>query len=1249
MRILYTLTLLLISILLANYAMAYDFSAVCSTGQTLYYGITNEEPYTVKVTHENSSSPYYSTYPTGDLEIPESVEYNGITYSVISIGMDAFYGCSELTSVAIPNSVTIIDRYAFQDCSSLTSVRIGNSVTEIGEKAFYNCSGLISVSIPNSVTYIGTAAFYGCSSLTEPLYNANCFAYFPCGYATEYAIRDGIKQIAGEAFFDCSDLTDIIIPNSVTSIGDAAFSYTGWYTAQPDGILYMAGWCLGYRRAAPTDTLNIEEGTIGIADNAFSNCSELTSVTIPNSVKYFCRYAFYDCSGLTSVNYAGDIAGWCGISFEEYYSNPLYYAHNLYINDELVTDLVIPETISEINDRAFNNATCLTSVYFPNVITSIGSEAFSGCSGLTGDLIIPNSVTSIGKSAFSNCAGITSVTIYNSVNSFGSGAFSRCSGIISFRYIGSLSEWCGIDFYDISANPLWNADNFYVNDELVTDLVIPDDVTEIKNYAFSGAECFVSLTISNSVSRIGTRAFFYCTLAGDLTIPNSVTSIGEEAFARCSSLNGTLTIGNSVERISNGAFDYCENIAGINIGANTPPVLGENCFTETTYNSATLWTPCSLDETYRNNSQWGQFTDIRNDTTDLVLTVQTADANMGSVTGSGSYSCETETTITATPSTGYRFVSWNDDNTENPRTVIVTSDITFTAGFRAIHTITASAGEGGSIDPNGDVTVDDGENQSFTITANEHYRIASVLVDDVDASEQVVNGVYTFEHVSADHTINATFEEKPIYTISVLSNNDAYGSASGGGTYEEDTQVDIAATPYAGYRFVSWDDDNTENPRTIIVTSDSTFTAVFRAIHTITATAGEGGSIDPNGDVTIDDGENQSFTITANEHYRIASVLVDDVDASEQVVNGVYTFEHVSADHTINATFEEKPIYTISVLSNNDAYGSASGGGTYEEDTQVDIAATPYAGYRFVSWDDDNTENPRTIIVTSDSTFTAVFRAIHTITATAGEGGSIDPNGDVTIDDGENQSFTITANEHYRIASVLVDDVDATEQVVDGVYTFENVVENHTINATFEAIAYTITVLSSNDAYGSVSGGGTYEEDTQVVITATPYAGYSFISWNDDNTDNSRTISVTSDSTFVANFTKCEITYAIDTIAQNFVTVGDHTFYSTGRYSFEIRHENNCDTIFDINLTVLAEPEPFIIEPNPAKSFVNIHSDEFISFVEIYSSTGQLALHKEVNSNFAECDVESLVPGIYIVRLHGEAGNPPSIQRFVKE
>ncbi len=235
--------------MLSLHAMAYDFSYT-HQGTTLYYNITSDN--TVDVAGDNSVS--------GAVVIPSSVTNNGTTYSVTSIGYSAFYSCSGLTSITIPNSVTSIGTYAFWRCSGLTSITIPNSVTSISEWAFYECSSLTSVTIGNSVTSIGDMAFEGCSSLTS------------------VTIGNSVTSIGYRAFYECSSLTSVTIPNSVTSIGQDAF-----YN------------CIGLT------SVTIGNSVTSIGGYAFYNCSGLTSVTIGNSVTYIGYEAFYNCSGLTSI------------------------------------------------------------------------------------------------------------------------------------------------------------------------------------------------------------------------------------------------------------------------------------------------------------------------------------------------------------------------------------------------------------------------------------------------------------------------------------------------------------------------------------------------------------------------------------------------------------------------------------------------------------------------------------------------------------------------------------------------------------------------------------------------------------------------------------------------------------------------------------------------------------------------------------------------------------------------------------
>ena len=327
----------------------------------IYY-VLNSSSKTVSVTYTGTTSDYNpsSTAYTGSITIPSTVTYNSITYSVTSIGGSAFYGCSGLTSVTIPNSVTSIGGSAFYGCSGLTSVTIPNSVTSIGEDAFQNCIGMSSVTIPNSVTSIGSGAFSGCSgltsvtigssvtsigyyafsgcsSLTSITLNANDivsktytsygsnlrtifgsqvkeyvlgddvkgigdWAFYKCSGLTSVTIGNSVTSIGSSAFSGCSGLTSVTIPNSVTSISGSAFSGTAWYNNQPDGLVYAGMIAYKYKGTMATGTkITLEEGTLGIGESAFSGCSGMTSVIIPNSVTSIGDKAFQFCSRLEEV------------------------------------------------------------------------------------------------------------------------------------------------------------------------------------------------------------------------------------------------------------------------------------------------------------------------------------------------------------------------------------------------------------------------------------------------------------------------------------------------------------------------------------------------------------------------------------------------------------------------------------------------------------------------------------------------------------------------------------------------------------------------------------------------------------------------------------------------------------------------------------------------------------------------------------------------------------------------------------
>lgn len=405
---------------------------------------------------------------------------------------------------------------------------------------------------------------------------------------------------------------------------------------------------IGYGAFAHCHKLNsvvIPNSVRTISSYAFYHCEKLKTITIGNSVESIEGSCFYKCDVMESVNIS-DMTAWCKIKFASQVSNPLSQAHNLYLNGELVTDLVIP-----------------------NTITSVEQYAFTGCSALT-SVVIPNSVTSVGYAAFKGCSQLASVTMDKSVSNIGADAFEGCKrGKV---FIPDLESWCKINFSNAESNPLLGG-YLYVNNSNVSTLEIPNTVTSIKQYAFCysrfnsvnipnsvtsigtsafgwcsnlktaaignsvktiGDEAFrycsnlttatignsvvtigknafsdcrtlSSVSIPNSVTNIGSRAFYSCPLTS-VVIPNSVVSIGDEAFRYCSKL-ASATIGNSVSSMGTSVFAGCTSLADIYCLKKTPCTISANVFDNLNYNNSTLYVPTGAKENYKSTNYWSKF------------------------------------------------------------------------------------------------------------------------------------------------------------------------------------------------------------------------------------------------------------------------------------------------------------------------------------------------------------------------------------------------------------------------------------------------------------------------------------------------------------------------------------------------------------------------------------------------------------------------------------------------------------------
>ena len=522
-----------------------------------------------------------------------------------------YYIPDSLKTVTVTGEVS--DK-AFYNCTSLESVIIGDSVTSIGSEAFYNCSSLTSVIIGNGVTTIDDSAFEYCTSLESVI------------------IGNGVTTIGDSAFRNCTSLTSVAIPDSVTTIGDYAFSgctslvYTEYANAYYLGNSTNPYLVLIYADESAS-SVTIHSSTRIIYTSAFAYCTSLTSVAIPDSVTTIGDYAFWGCTSLESV-YITDVAKWCNISFG-YYANPLSNGANLYLNNDLITDLVIPEGVTTIGSSAFEGCTSFTSVTIPDSVISIGKGAFSGCSSLV-SITLP--FVGHGKSESTASASTLFGYIFGS-SSYNGGVETRqdyksvpdcvdCSDYYAIYYIPSTLRYVTITGGNILQGAFYNCTN-------LESVIIGNGVTAIGSYAFYNCTSLTSVTIGNGVTSIGSDAFSGCSSLTSITIPfvgglktatsasssslfgyifgtssytggtateqsygsgsetyyiptslKSVTVTGGNilyhAFYNCTSLESVI-IGNGVTTIGDSAFEYCTSLESVTIG-NGVTTIGYGAF-----------------------------------------------------------------------------------------------------------------------------------------------------------------------------------------------------------------------------------------------------------------------------------------------------------------------------------------------------------------------------------------------------------------------------------------------------------------------------------------------------------------------------------------------------------------------------------------------------------------------------------------------------------------------------------------------
>ena len=537
------------------------------------------------------------------LDIPAVVIIDGEECRVTSIGDCAFYNCTDLISLTIPEGVMEIGSGAFYNCCNLASIDIPESVTKIGGYAFQLCTSLVSVVIPGGVVTVGDGAFWSCYNLLsfeskgevelgkrvfmdceqlEALY-LNCSSISDGYFANFRSLKtvvlgNNVTSIGRAAFQRCDSLTSIIISGSVTNIGNRAFEhcyslkkiifedgneplrlgyiYDDYYYDSCRGREYINNdgqrvVCdfVGLFFDCPLETLYLGRNLIyreeyrGNYDDGyyydsspFFNQTELTSVTVGQAVTEIGDYTFKTCRNLAEVHIS-DVASWCNVKFESAKSNPISITKSLYLNDTLVTELIIPESVTEIGDYAFYDCRSISSVNFPESITKIGTGAFYGIPLLNN---FSDGVVYIGK--------------------------------VLYAYKGTMPENTLIKVKD---GTVCIREFAFLEQDNLSSITFPKSVTEIGGSAFKGCTELTSVAIPEHVTTINDSTFLNCTALTSVNIPKGLRTVGENAFKGCCSLMA-FEAPESVTYIGDYAFYGCSSLISLNTG--DAASLGDSTF-----------------------------------------------------------------------------------------------------------------------------------------------------------------------------------------------------------------------------------------------------------------------------------------------------------------------------------------------------------------------------------------------------------------------------------------------------------------------------------------------------------------------------------------------------------------------------------------------------------------------------------------------------------------------------------------------